>query len=150
MQQDAIWPLLDGRLDFQRDKNRLPGESQGCSGLITARPSSKAMSQSLWSRHELVNGSGLLNRESDRKLKSVKGVNLSGLPVPGDEVAGGLEVSVQNADRGDGIEGVWKSGDLRLAAIAARLVFSARPGVSRIHGGKLRRLIEVVRKDVGR
>ena len=36
-------------LDFQRDKHRLPGESQGCTGLITARPSSKAMSQSLWS-----------------------------------------------------------------------------------------------------
>jgi hypothetical protein len=53
---------------------------------------------------ELVNGSGLLNRESDRKLKSVKGVNLSGLPVPGDEVAGGLEVSIQNADRGEGTD----------------------------------------------
>jgi hypothetical protein len=34
--------------------------------------------------------------------------------------------------------------------IAARLVFSAGPGVSRIHDGESRRLIEVVRKDVGR
>ena len=51
------------------------------------RPSSKAMSQSLWSADELINGSGLLNRESHRELKSVKGVDLSGLSVPGDEVA---------------------------------------------------------------
>ena len=34
--------------------------------------------------------------------------------------------------------------------IAARLVFSAGPGVSRIHDGESCRLIEVVRKDVGR
>jgi hypothetical protein len=44
----------------------------------------------------------------------------------------------------------WKSRDLRRAAIVARLVFSAGPGVSRIHDGESRRLIEVVRKDVGR
>jgi hypothetical protein len=43
------------------------------------------------------------------------------------------------------IEGVWKSGDLRLAAIAAKPVFSAGPGVSRIHDGESRRLIEAVR-----
>src|SRR4051794_9454678 len=33
------------------------------------------------------------------------------------------------------------------AAIADRLVFSAGPGVSRIHDGESRRLIEAVRKD---
>jgi hypothetical protein len=44
----------------------------------------------------------------------------------------------------------WKSGERRRAAIAARLVFSAGPGVSRIHDGELRRLIEEIRKDVGR
>ena len=41
-------------LDFQRDKNRLPGKSQGCSGLITAKPSSKAMSQSPWSALDIL------------------------------------------------------------------------------------------------
>ena len=49
---------------------------------------------------ELIDGGGLLNRESHRELKGVKGVDLPRLPVPGDEVAGGLEVSIQDADRG--------------------------------------------------
>ena len=48
------------------------------------------------------------------------------------------------------IEEVWKSRDLRRAAIGARPAFSAGLGVSRIHDGESRWLIEVVRKDVGR
>ena len=46
-------------------------------------------------------------------------------------------------------ERTFAVGPVRRVAIAARLVFSAKPGVSRIHDGESRRLIEVVRKDVG-
>ena len=46
------------------------------------------VAESLVSANELIDGGGLLNRESHRELKGVEGVDLPRLPVPGDEVAG--------------------------------------------------------------
>jgi hypothetical protein len=53
----------------------------------------------LVSANELVDRRGLLNRESNRKLKGVEGVDLPRFTVPGDEVTGYLEVSVEDSHR---------------------------------------------------
>ena len=51
------------------------------------------------SANELIDGCGLLDRESDRKLKGVEGMDLPRFTVPGDEFTGCLEVRVEDAHR---------------------------------------------------
>ncbi len=79
---------------------------QGAGATNGARPSPQALklgdvAKSLVSANELVDGCGLLNQESGRKLKGVEGVDLPRFAVPGNEVTGRLEVGVEDAHRGD-------------------------------------------------
>jgi len=80
---------------------RLAGQASRLFGIDDGQPFEHGnVTEPLVGADEMIDGGGLLNRESHRELKGVEGVDLSRLPVACDQVAGRIEVSIQDADWG--------------------------------------------------